>query len=517
VTDLKPDWPRGWSRAGAAHVGLGQWAEAVEAYDKGLALDPTSEAMAAARADAAARLAGGGGGGGGGKGAGLFGPAFLARLAASPATSRLLADPEFRGMLAAVEADPASMNRYLGDDRFQAALAVGLGVSVRPGGGEGGGGEEGGGEEASTAPPPPPPEPAAPAEPPPPPPPLTPEQEAAAAARAAAQAAKEEGNAAYKSKKFDEAIAAYTKAMELDPTDITFLTNRAAARLEAGDTDGAIADCEAAVEKGRQVRADFAAIAKALARKGAALVKAGRLEEGVEAYQKSLTEHRSADTLKRLGAAEKALKAAREAAYVDVGLAEQERAAGNEAFAAGDFPAAVKRYSEALARGPPGVYPDAHKLLSNRAACYTKLGALAEGLKDADTCIGLAPTWAKGYSRKGALQFLAREYDKALATYQTGLAADPESAELKEGAARCLAALERQARGADGESAEELAARQARAMADPEVQGILTDPVMRQVLQDMQDDPAAAARHAAQPAIMAKIRKLAAAGLVRLA
>lgn len=53
-------------------------------------------------------------------------------------------------------------------------------------------------------------------------------------------------------------------------------------------------------------------------------------------------------------------------------------------------------------------------------------------------------------------------------------------------------------------------------MADPEVQAILTDPVMRQVLSDFQDDPAAAARHAAQPAIMAKIQRLVEAGLVRV-
>ena len=53
-------------------------------------------------------------------------------------------------------------------------------------------------------------------------------------------------------------------------------------------------------------------------------------------------------------------------------------------------------------------------------------------------------------------------------------------------------------------------------MADPEVQAILTDPVMRQVLADFQDDPAAAARHAAQPEVMAKIEKLVAAGLVRV-
>ncbi|EFN59285.1 hypothetical protein CHLNCDRAFT_14958, partial [Chlorella variabilis] len=35
VVELKPDWPKGYSRLGAAHFGLRQWDEAVEAYTKG--------------------------------------------------------------------------------------------------------------------------------------------------------------------------------------------------------------------------------------------------------------------------------------------------------------------------------------------------------------------------------------------------------------------------------------------------------------------------------------------------
>lgn len=68
-----------------------------------------------------------------------------------------------------------------------------------------------------------------------------------------------------------------------------------------------------------------------------------------------------------------------------------------QAFNGQKYPEAVKHYTEALARGPPEVNPDAHKLYSNRAACYTKLGAWNDGLKDAEKCIELEPTFIKGY------------------------------------------------------------------------------------------------------------------------
>ena len=78
----------------------------------------------------------------------------------------------------------------------------------------------------------------------------------------------------------------------------------------------------------------------------------------------------------------------------------------------------MKHYTEALQRGPPAVNPEAYKLYSNRAACFTKLGAYPDGVKDADECIRLKPDFPKGYSRKGHLQFFMKDYDKAIATYQ---------------------------------------------------------------------------------------------------
>lgn len=122
-----------------------------------------------------------------------------------------------------------------------------------------------------------------------------------------------------------------------------------------------------------------------MTRHGNCLLKMGRHEEGISMLNRALTEHRNPDTLKLLQQAEKQYKALQESAYVDLALANEEKDRGNEAFKAGDYPKAIHHYSEALKRGPPGQWEEAHKVFSNRAACYTKLGAMPEG--------ALAPLW----------------------------------------------------------------------------------------------------------------------------
>lgn len=45
VIELKSDWPKGYSRLGAAYVALGKFPEAVAAYDKGLGIDSSNAAL----------------------------------------------------------------------------------------------------------------------------------------------------------------------------------------------------------------------------------------------------------------------------------------------------------------------------------------------------------------------------------------------------------------------------------------------------------------------------------------
>lgn len=79
---------------------------------------------------------------------------------------------------------------------------------------------------------------------------------------------KDLGNECYKRKDFEQALKHYHKALEHDPTDITFLTNAAAVYFEQKEYEKCIKECEKAIEIGRENRADFKLIAKAFTRIG---------------------------------------------------------------------------------------------------------------------------------------------------------------------------------------------------------------------------------------------------------
>ncbi|KAH7659512.1 stress-induced-phosphoprotein 1 [Dioscorea alata] len=516
TVELKPDWSKGYSRLGAAHLGLGSFNDAVAAYKKGLELDPSNEALKSGLADAEASAARSRAPPPGSSPFGniFSGPDLWAKLAADPATRSYLQQPDFLKMLQDVQKNPNNLNLYLSDQRMMQVLGVLLNVKMRAptdemerefAGAEAEPAVKRDQPESAKKESEPEPEPESMD--------VMDEGKEKKERKTAAQKEKEAGNAAYKKKDFETAIQHYTRALELDDEDISFLTNRAAVYMEMGKYEDCIKDCDKAVERGRELRSDFKMIARALTRKGTAFVKLAKCSKdydiAIETFQKALTEHRNPDTLKKLNEAEREKKELEQLEYYDPNIADEEREKGNEFFKQQKYPEAVKHYTEALKRNPkdPRVY-------SNRAACYTKLGALPEGLKDAEKCIELDPTFAKGYTRKGAIQFFMKEYDKALETYQEGLKHDPNNQELVDGVRRCIEQINRTNRG--DLSPEELKERQAKAMQDPEIQNILSDPIMRQVLVDFQENPKAAQDHLKNPQVMHKIQKLVSAGIVQM-
>ncbi|VDN91367.1 unnamed protein product [Brugia pahangi] len=311
---------------------------------------------------------------------------------------------------------------------------------------------------------------------------------------------KELGNAAYKERNFDEAIKHYDKAIEIDPTSIVFYNNKAAVLFEQKKYDECIELCKKAVDIGREQRADYTLIAKAFSRIGNAYLKLDQLKEALTYFDKSLSEHRDPEIVKKKKVLEKDLAERERLAYIDPEIAEKEKIKGNELFKRGKYPEAMKHYNEAVKRDPENPV-----LYSNRAACYTKLMEFQRALEDCDTCIKKDPTFIKAYIRKGAALIALKEYGKAQSAYEAALALDNNNQEARDGLMNAMSN-----NNEDPDAARE------RALRDPEVQEILKDPGMRLLLEQMSQDPGAVREHLQNPDILRKLMKLREAGIIKL-
>ncbi|TVY24065.1 Heat shock protein sti1-like protein [Lachnellula hyalina] len=526
VTEIKPDWAKGWGRKGAAQHGLGDLVAAHDAYEEGLKLDPNNaqnkSGLASVKRAIDAEAKEGNLDGvtgdplGGGLGNMFTDPQLYQKLAANPKTSKFLADPSFMMKLQQLKQNPNDTQSMFQDPRMIQVLGVLMGVDMDMMGGGMPGGPPGGdgsapteAEEdvpmpdarpASTQPP-------KTKEPEPEPEPEDTEAQEKAKSKAAADAEKKLGTEQYKKRNFDEAIAHYTKAWELYK-DITYLNNLGAANFEKGDYEAAIKACETAVEEGREIYADFKMIAKSYARIGSSYEKMGDFNKAIENYQKSLTEHRTPEVVNKLRAVEKTKIETARNAYIDPEKAEEARELGNKKFKEADWPAAVEAYSEMVKRAP-----DDPRGYSNRAAAFIKLLEFPSAIEDCDRAIKKDPKFIRAYLRKAQAYFGMRDYSKCLDACTEASEVDETKANGREIEQQQQKALSAMYSSRENETEEETKERIQR---DPEILGIMQDPIMQSILQQAQGDPAALQEHMRNPGIKAKIQKLVAAGVIRV-
>lgn len=430
--------------------------------------------------------------------AGLFGPELWSKLGENPETASLLADPSFKPILDELRSDPTSLSKHISDPRVLKIFTI---LSKQGGDPSPGATDATVVEDADASPvqpaPPTHPEPQ---------PQQKPEAEMTPAERAALY--KQRGTDAYKKRDFPVAIEAYTTAFSHDPDNMSLLTNRAAAKLESGDVDGAIADCQQAVTENRerQLRTDFKIIARAYSRMGNAYVKKEDYDSAITAYEKSLVEASDRKVTMALREAESIRKKRAEEAYINPEMSTKERQEGNELFLAGKFPESIAKYTEAIKRNPKDAAP-----YSNRAAAYMKLGEFPMAMKDCDKCLEIDPNFVKAYIRKGKIHFFMKEYHKCLTIYEKGLKLAPNNRELREGLMKTNMKIQEQQSSGEVDQAQ-----MEQAMKDPEIQHILQDPQMNTVLKQMQEDPKFAAQAMRDPDIASKVQKLVASGFLRV-
>nr|XP_021199233.2 stress-induced-phosphoprotein 1 [Helicoverpa armigera] len=473
---LNPTWSKGYSRKGSALAYLGRHDEAIEAYEKGLELEPGNEQLASGLAEVKKQVVE----------LKQKTEQLFEKLRANPQTKEWLNDPEYVKMVEKIAQNPfdvKNLGAKMEDKRVLTTISIMFGLDLHipmdvdpPA------------PEKKTAEPPQKEEPE------------KPKYDDLPENRRQALLAKDQGNECYKKKDLENALKHYQKAMEHDPTDITFYTNMAAVYFEQKEYEKCIKECEKAIDIGRENRADFKLIAKAFTRIGNAYKKMEQWKLAKTYFEKSMSEHRTPEIKTLLSEVERRIVEEEKKAYVDPVKAEQEKELGNDYFKKGDYSTAVKHYTEAIKRNP-----DDPKLYSNRAACYTKLAAFDLGLKDCDQCCKLDPKFIKGWIRKGKILQGMQQHSKALTAYQKALELDPSNAEALEGYRACSTQL--------NSNPEEV---RKRAMADPEVQQILRDPAMRCILEQMQQDPQALQDHLKNPDIAAKIQKLLESGLIAI-
>lgn len=485
---LKPDFVKGYSRKGAALSFLKRYDDAIATYEEGLKIDPNNAQLQtdleSARKDSAA----------GSGGLPFFSdPQFVTQLMTNPRARELLKDPETAMLLRMMQQQPNNA-QLLTNPKLMKLLGTVLGfetAEVDPDG------------KMETESPPKKSESTTtssstsssttkPNE----------QKKTAAAAAAAeqhpAEIEKEKGNEAYKKKDFETALTHYNKATELDPVNMTYYTNRAAVYFEQKHWDECLKECEKAIEVGRENKADYKLIAKAYARMANVKTQEKDYDAAIKFYNHSLSEHRNPEILKKKQEVEKILQEQQRLAYINPEVAEQEKTKGNEYFQKADYPTALKHYTEAIKRNPTDA-----KLYSNRAACYTKLMEFRLALKDSEEGIKLDPSFLKCYLRKGHALMAMKDLGQAMAAFGKALEIDPNCQEAIDGYRQCTVRA--------GDDPEEV---RKRAAADPEIQQILSDPGMRLILEQMQNEPQALRDHLRNPAIAQKIQKLIDAGII---
>lgn len=467
---------------------------------------------------------------------GLFGPDMMAKIALDPKLRGYMSDPEFMAKINKLQQDPNSLTTMLGDPRimevFQAILGVNgmkmkeddddddeddqnmnMNTDSKP---------EGKKTTASTSTPAP--APAAQPEP------MEVEEveededlsnlseeeqkmkeaeQKRKTDQKAALKAKENGNTLYKSKKFDEALAAYDEAIALDPTNMTFVSNKAAVYFTLKRYDECIDACKEAVEVGKVNRAPFEDRAKALTRCAKAYQKKGDLGNAIEMCKSAQLEHYDNATQRLLKTMEldKRQKDAKD--YQDDDKAAEAKATGDTHFRNQEFGEAVKAYEDAVKRAPKNP-----TIRNNLAASLCKIMDFNGAKREIEVALDLDPTYVKAWARKANIEVMMKENHKALESYKKGLALDPSNAACREGLQKVTSMINY---GSANMTDEERKERAAHAMADPEIQSILQDPVINQVLRDFQENPTAANKAMMDPNVRPKIEKLIASGILQMA
>lgn len=120
------------------------------------------------------------------------------------------------------------------------------------------------------------------------------------------------------------------------------------------------------------------------------------------------------------------------------------------------------RYEEAIKRDPSEA-----SYHNNLAATLSKVMDFQGAKREVDKALELDDKYVKAWARKGDIEFLMKEFHKAMESYQKGLAIEPNNRLCTEGMQKTVLEINK---GSSQMSDDEQRERAAHGMADPEIQ-----------------------------------------------
>lgn len=238
-------------------------------------------------------------------------------------------------------------------------------------------------------------------------------------AAARAQALKGEGNAFFKARDYPNAIAKYTEAVNLDPENHVYYSNRSAAYGLNNQWQLAAADGTKCVTLNPK-------FLKGYHRAANALKHLGKYDQAIKTIEKGLIHFSGNADFRTLLAElrvlhEKAEKERRSGMNREEALKQE----ANDLFKAARFEDAIKKYTEALnaCKDPAGKL--ARTIRNNRAACNQQLSNYHDVIDDTTEVLEYEPKNLKALLRRGLAFEGIEKFRSALADIRAVLAIDP--------------------------------------------------------------------------------------------
>jgi tetratricopeptide (TPR) repeat protein len=231
-------------------------------------------------------------------------------------------------------------------------------------------------------------------------------------------------NAYFRLRRYKEALADYSQAIELDPTFARAWNNRGQAYLKLGQLDKGLADFSQAIELDPKCT-------DAWVNRGASYLKLGQLDKGLADFSQAIeldpkcthAWYNRGNTYDKLSQPDKAVADFSQAIELDPKYALAWNNRGVSYINLGQPDKGVADFSQAIELDPKCTLA-----WNNRGLGYTMLGQPDKGVADYSKALELDPRYANAWVNRGIAYLKLGQRDKAIADFSQVIELDPKDA-----------------------------------------------------------------------------------------